>query len=86
MPMAAPGIYSVILFGFITGWVDLLFGISFSTTTESMPLTVGLVQMQTGYEIYWGPMMAGGTYLTLPTFLLAFALQKHLITGIRLGF
>lgn len=86
MPIAAPGIYTVILFGFITAWVDLLFGISFSTTTQSMPLTVGLVQMQTGYEIYWGPMMAGGTYLTIPTCLLAFALQKYLIGGIRLGF
>lgn len=86
VPMAAPGIYTIILFGFITAWVDLLFGISFSTTTQSMPLTVGLVQMQTGYEIYWGPMMAGGTYLTLPTFLLAFALQKYLIRGIRVGF
>lgn len=86
MPVAAPGIYTVILFSFITGWVDFLFGISFSTATQSMPLTVGLAQMQTGYEIYWGPMMAGGIYLTLPTFLLAFALQKYLIRGVRLGF
>ncbi len=86
MPVAAPGIYAVILFSFITGWVDFLFGISFSTTAQSMPLTVGLAQMQTGYEIYWGPMMAGGMYLTLPTFLLAFALQKYLIRGVRLGF
>lgn len=86
MPIAAPGIYTVVLFGFITAWVDLLFGISFSTTTRSMPLTVGLVQMQTGYEIYWGPMMAGGTYLIIPTCLVAFGLQKYLIRGIRLGF
>ena len=86
MPLASPGIYTAVLFSFIAGWVDFLFGISFSTTLQSMPLTVGLMQMQTGYEIYWGPMMAGGIYLTLPTFLLAFALQKHLIRGVRLGF
>lgn len=86
MPMAASGIYTVILFSFITGWVDLLLGISFSTTIQSMPLTMGLLQMETGYEIYWGPMMAGGIYLTLPTFLLALALQKYLIRGIRIGF
>ena len=86
VPVAASGIYTVILFSFITGWVDFLFGISFSTATQSMPLTVGLVQMQTGYEIYWGPMMAGGIYLSLPTFLLALALQKYLTRGIRLSF
>jgi len=86
LPLASPGIFTAILFSFIAGWVDFLFGISFSTTIQSMPLTVGLMQMQTGYEIYWGPMMAGGIYLTLPTFLLAFTLQKYLIRGFRVGF
>lgn len=86
IPLASPGIFTAILFSFIAGWVDFLFGISFSTTVQSMPLTVGLMQMQTGYEIYWGPMMAGGIYLTLPVFLLAFAFQKYLIRGFRIGF
>lgn len=86
LPLASPAIYTAILFSFIAGWVDFLFGISFSTTVQSMPLTLGLMQMQTGYEIYWGPLMAGGIYLTLPTFLLAFALQKYLIRGLRVGF
>jgi len=84
--LASPGVFTAILFSFIAGWVDFLFGISFSTTVQSMPLTAGLMQMQTGYEIYWGPLMAGGLYLTLPTFLLAFALQKYLIRGLRVGF
>ncbi|HEX2979150.1 MAG TPA: carbohydrate ABC transporter permease [Anaerolineaceae bacterium] len=64
VPMAAPGLYTVLLFSFIAGWVDLLFGISFSTIPEAMPLTAGLMQMQTGYKIYWGAMMAGGLYLS----------------------
>lgn len=86
MPLAAPGLYTVALFSFITGWVDLLFGMSFSTIPEAMPLTVGMMQMQTGYKIYWGSMMAGGMYLTLPAFLVAFAMQKYLLRGMRLGF
>ncbi len=86
IPMAAPGLYTVLLFSFIAGWVDLLFGISFSTVPEAMPLTAGLMQMQTGYQIYWGPMMAGGIYLTLPTFILALIFQKYLIKGLRAGF
>ncbi|NMB90060.1 MAG: carbohydrate ABC transporter permease [Chloroflexi bacterium] len=85
VPMAAPGLYTVLLFSFIAGWVDLLFGMSFSTIPEAMPLTSGLMQMQTGYQIYWGPMMAGGVYLSLPTFVLALVFQKHLIRGLRAG-
>lgn len=86
VPLAAPGLFTVLLFSFIAGWVDLLFGMSFSTVPEAMPLTVGLMQMQTGYKIYWGAMMAGGIYLTLPTFLLALIFQKYLVKGMRSGF
>lgn len=86
VPLAAPGLFTVLLFSFISGWVDLLFGMSFSTVPEAMPLTVGLMQMQTGYKIYWGPMMAGGIYLTLPTFLLALIFQKYLVKGMRAGY
>lgn len=86
IPLAAPGLFTVLLFSFISGWVDLLFGMSFSTVPEAMPLTVGLMQMQTGYKIYWGSMMAGGIYLTLPTFLLALIFQKYLVKGMRAGY
>ena len=86
IPLAAPAIFTVLLFSFITGWVDLLFGMSFSTVPEAMPLTVGLLQMQTGYKIYWGALMAGGIYLTLPTFIIALLFQKYLLKGMRTGY
>lgn len=84
--LAAPGLVTVALLSFIAGWTDLLFPISFTSTPEATPLTAGLLQMQTGYKIYWGPLMAGGVYLTLPTLILSFALQKYLIQGMRLGY
>jgi ABC-type glycerol-3-phosphate transport system permease component len=84
--LAAPGLVTVALLSFIAGWTDLLFPMSFTTTPEATPLTSGLLQMQTGYKIYWGSLMAGGVYLTLPTLVLSFALQKYLIRGMRLGY
>ena len=84
--LAAPGLLTVALLSFIAGWTDLLFPMSFATTPEATPLTSGLLQMQTGYKIYWGSLMAGGVYLTLPTLILSFALQKYLIRGLRLGY
>lgn len=83
LPMAAPGLYSMFLFSFVAGWVDLLFGITFATTPHAMPLTAGLMQMQTGYKIYWGPLMAGGIYLSLPILILAFFFQRSLVNGLR---
>jgi len=84
--LAAPGLVTVALLSFIAGWTDLLFPMSFTTTPDATPLTSGLLQMQTGYKIYWGSLMAGGVYLTLPTLILSFALQKYLIQGMRLGY
>ena len=86
VPLAAPGLLTVALLSFIAGWTDLLFPISFSTTPEAAPLTSQLLQMQTGYKIYWGSLMAGSIYLTLPTLLVSFALQKYLVRGMRLGY
>lgn len=86
LPLAGPGLLSVALLSFIAGWTDLLFPISFSTTPDAMPLTSALLQMQTGYKIYWGALMAGGVYLTVPTLILSFALQKYLVRGMRLGY
>jgi ABC-type glycerol-3-phosphate transport system permease component len=84
--LAAPGLVTVALLSFIAGWTDLLFPMSFSTTPDATPLTSGLLQMQTGYKIYWGSLMAGGVYITLPTMALSFALQRYLIQGMRLGY
>jgi ABC-type glycerol-3-phosphate transport system permease component len=86
VPLAAPGLITVALLSFIAGWTDLLFPISFSTTPEAAPLTSQLLQMQTGYKIYWGSLMAGSIYLTLPTLVVSFALQKYLVRGMRLGY
>jgi ABC-type glycerol-3-phosphate transport system permease component len=86
IPLAGPGLLTVGLLSFIAGWTDLLFPITFSTTPDATPLTAGLLQMQTGYKIYWTSLMAGSIYVTLPTVVLSFALQKYLVRGMRMGY
>lgn len=86
LPLALPGVMTVILYSFLAGWTDLLFPMTFITSEAAMPLTSGLLQMQTGYRIYWGELMAGGFYLTLPALVIALAMQKYLLRGLRMGF
>ncbi len=83
VPLAAPGIKTVALFSFIVAWTDLLIPLTMSTRPEGWTLTAGIVQMQTGFKIYWGALMAGGLYLTVPTFVIAIAMQKSLTRGFR---
>jgi ABC-type glycerol-3-phosphate transport system permease component len=86
LPLARPGIMTAILYSFLAGWTDLLFPMTFITDTEVMPLTSSLLQMQTGYKIYWGELMAGGIVLTLPAVIICFALQRYLLRGLRTGY
>lgn len=57
-----------------------------STRPDGWTLTAGIIQIQTGFKIYWGALMSGGLYLTLPTFLIAFLAQKYLTRGLRASF
>ena len=81
-----PGFKTVALFSFIAAWTDLLIPITMSTRPEGWTLAAGVMQMQTGFKIYWGALMSGGLYLTLPTFLIAFLAQRYLTRGIRASF
>ena len=84
--LAAPGVMTAVLYSFLAGWTDLLFPMTFITDPDSMPLTSSLLQMQTGYKIYWGELMAGGIVLTLPPVILCLALQRYLLRGLRTGY
>lgn len=86
LPLARPGVMTAVLYSFLAGWTDLLFPMTFITDAEVMPLTSSLLQMQTGYKIYWGELMAGGIVLTLPAVVLCFALQRYLLHGLRAGY
>jgi ABC-type glycerol-3-phosphate transport system permease component len=86
IPLAGPAFKTVALFSFIAAWTDLLIPITMSTRPDAWTLTAGVVQMQTGFKIYWGALMAGGLYLTLPSFAIAIAMQKSLTRGIRTTF
>ena len=85
-PIAGPGFKTVALFSFVAAWTDLLIPITLSTRPDGWTLPAGIIQMQTGFRIYWGALMSGGLYLTLPTFLIAFLAQKYLTRGLRASF
>jgi len=85
LPCALPAIATVLLFSFTMGWNDFLFGLSFSQTIRSIPATVAISSMISGYKVYWGAMMAGGTVLSIPVVVITLMLQKYFVKGLTLG-
>ncbi|MEM3384214.1 MAG: carbohydrate ABC transporter permease [Nitrososphaeria archaeon] len=85
IPLSRPAIAVSIIFAFLAGWGDFIFSLSFSQTPRSMPLTIGIANMLTGYKIYWGELMAGGTYMMLIPLIIVIFFQKYLVKGLIAG-
>jgi len=85
IPLSKPGIAVSAVFAFLAGWGDFIFSLSFSQTTRSMPLTIGIANMLTGYKIYWGELMAGGTYMMLIPLVIVIFFQKYIVKGLIAG-
>lgn len=85
LPLSKPAIGVVVIFAFLAGWGDFIFSLSFSQTPRSMPLSIGIANMLTGYKIYWGELMAGGTYMTIVPLMIVVLFQKYLIRGLMAG-
>jgi multiple sugar transport system permease protein len=85
IPLAAPGIAATAIFAFVSSWSELLFAVTFTSSTEMRTLSAGLLYMVGQYEIQWGQLGAGVMISTIPVAILFTFLQKHLIRGLMAG-
>jgi multiple sugar transport system permease protein len=85
IPLAAPGIAATAIFAFVSSWSELLFAVTFTSSTEMRTLSAGLLYMVGQYEIQWGQLGAGVMISTVPVAILFTFLQKHLIRGLTAG-
>lgn len=85
LPLAAPGIAATAIFAFVSSWSELLFAVTFTSSTEMRTLSAGLLYMVGQYEIQWGELSAGVIVSTVPVAILFGFLQRHLIRGLTAG-
>jgi len=85
LPCTKSALVTAGLFSFTAAWGDFLFGISFSQSLRSMPATVAIATMDTGFKVYWGAMLSGGTVLCIPIVIITLLLQRFYIKGITMG-
>jgi len=84
LPLAGTGISAAAIFTFIMSWNEFFFALIL-TGRNSRTLPVFLYTFMTFREIKWGPLMALGSFMTLPIVVLSVFFRKYLIEGITLG-
>ncbi|MNO17905.1 Inner membrane ABC transporter permease protein YcjP [compost metagenome] len=87
VPMARPGIITLIVFSFFDFWNEYVMAMTFISDDAKKTIPVGLsnlMQIQQ-YATDWGSLFAGLVIVLAPTILVYVLLQKKLTAGLMLG-
>lgn len=87
VPMALPGLITVLMFGFMSYWNEYMLSLTLITDPAKRTLPVGLKNLMEiqKYATDWGAMFAGMVMVMVPTMVFYACVQKRLTSGIALG-
>ncbi len=81
LPLSWPGLIAVAVFGFMEGWNEFLFALTFIRSQDKLPLTIGLFKYVTRFQVEWNLLMAASLLTTLVVVVLFMMVQKNLTRG-----
>ncbi len=81
LPIIKPGLVTVCCFGFVHGWNDLVYSLTFNNKNALYPMTAAIYKLMNEYGIRWNWIMAYGCLLVLPPIVIFVSAQKYVIPG-----
>jgi multiple sugar transport system permease protein len=85
LPMSTNGIAVMGIFTFIATWNDFLWPLIILNSEDMRTLPIALSTFQSTYETDYGLLMAGGTLMAIPMFLMFFLFQRYFLQGVTFG-
>ena len=85
LPVARPGVVTTIVFVFIGAWNEFVIALTFLSSAQNKPLTVGLYDYASAYSPQWNLLMAAALWAIAPVILLFAFIEKHLAAGLTAG-
>jgi multiple sugar transport system permease protein len=85
LPMSVPGIMALAIYSILACWNEFLAALIFAPTLQSKTITVVITEFVGKYTIAIDLMCAGAIISMIPPVVLAFILQRYLISGLTLG-
>jgi multiple sugar transport system permease protein len=82
MPVIKSGLVTVCCFGFVHGWNDLVYSLTFNTRKNLFPMTSAIYNLMNEYGVRWNWIMAYGCMLILPPIAIFITAQKYVISGL----
>jgi multiple sugar transport system permease protein len=85
LPVIKMGLVTVCCFGFVHGWNDLVFSLTFNSRREMYPMTATIFTLINDYGVRWNWIMAYGCMLVFPPVLIFIIAQRYVINGLTSG-
>lgn len=85
IPICRPGIVTVACFAFVHGWNNLVYNMTFNTSSEYRTMTSGIYRLMNEQGTKWNQIMAYGVILVTPVILLFIFAQRYIIDGLTAG-
>lgn len=86
LPVAAPGILSVLLLCFIFAFNEFMFALMLTTDYKARTIPVGIALFQGLHgQTPWGDIMAASVITTAPVVILAALFQRRIVAGLTRG-
>jgi multiple sugar transport system permease protein len=85
LPLLRPGLTAAGTYIFIFSWNEFLYALTFTSTSASQTIPVGLQLFIGDYEIRWDLLTAGGVIAAIPVLVGFMFVQRQLIGGLAAG-
>jgi multiple sugar transport system permease protein len=86
LPLSVAGILTVAIFAFTLGMQEFVYALTFVSTSDQKPVTLGVVtELIRGDVYFWGSLMAGALLAGVPVAILYNFFLDHFVEGITGG-
>lgn len=81
LPLAAPGLAAIFIYGFVTSWHEFLFARTLVSSQDLWTAAVGLSSFRGEFFSMFEPQMAAAIVFAFPVIIIFLTLQRHFVSG-----
>jgi multiple sugar transport system permease protein len=85
LPIAVPGLVTVMIYAFIFSWNEFLFALTFISSKAKMPLTIALYNFVGRWTTQWQFLTMAALLALIPVLVLFYIIERRLVAGLAGG-
>jgi multiple sugar transport system permease protein len=85
LPIAVPGLVTVMIYAFIFAWNEFLFALTLMSSKNKMPLTIALFNFSGQYNTQWQYLTMAAFLALIPVLVLFYLIERRLVAGLAGG-